>query len=310
MIKLYTHSDLDAAGCIILFKAFFDDKVDISINGNPQKLSKQILEDFDTLKDYRHIYITDISVSADVAEKLDVYKDKLTLLDHHKTALHLNDYSWANVRFLEDELGKPCGTSMVFDYLLTKEFIREDFTLLFHLELLVNGIREFDTWEFTKTDNDMSKQLNDLLKLYGMKYFTEKYISMFSDDFDEDKNYSIFNDIDKKLLAIEAEKIENYIKHKSETIIKKDLFGYKAGIVFSELYTSEMGNKLNLDYPKLDFIMIINTSNSTCSLRTINDIDLSEIAKKLCGGGHPKASGFPINQALLDNFIVGIDSYF
>lgn len=309
MIKLYTHTDLDAAGCIILFKTFLNDTLDISVNNNPQVLSKQILKDFDNLKNYNHIYITDISVSKEVAEKLnESYKDKLTLLDHHKTALFLNDYSWCNVRFLEDELGKPCGTSMVLDYLLTKGYIDEESPMFYQFNMFVNAIREFDTWEFDKTKNEYSKKFNNLLKLYGMKKFTKKYIALFSNEITDD--YSILTDSDEELLENEAVKIENYINHKSENIIKKDMFGYKAGVVFSELYISEMGNKLNLDHPELDFILIINTSNETGSLRTINDIDLSEIAIKLGGGGHPKAAGFPIRKEILDNLIAGIDSYF
>ena len=45
----------------------------------------------------------------------------------------------------------------------------------------------------------------------------------------------------------------------------------------------------------------------TVSYRTVkNDIDLSAIAKKYGGGGHPKASGSKFNISIIDNTLSGI----
>ena len=53
-----------------------------------------ILQNLDNEKDYEKIFITDISVIEDVANKLDTISDKLILLDHHSTASFFNNYKW------------------------------------------------------------------------------------------------------------------------------------------------------------------------------------------------------------------------
>lgn len=91
-------------------------------------------EDFDTkisqfitskkYLNYDRLFILDASVSIDVAKLIDTVKDEIEihLLDHHDTALELNQFDWANVQVIYDEkfdfdYKKTSGTSLVVDYL-------------------------------------------------------------------------------------------------------------------------------------------------------------------------------------------------
>ena len=68
------------------------------------------------------------------------------------------------------------------------------------------------------------------------------------------------------------------------------------------MYSSELGNVLSERHPELDFIAII--KQNSVGLRCVKDkINLTEIAKHFNGGGHKKASGFPMDKIKLDNFI-------
>ena len=70
----------------------------------------------------------------------------------------------------------------------------------------------------------------------------------------------------------------------------------------ADSHTSELGNILCERHEELDFIAII--KQGAVSLRTVkDDINLTDIAKQFGGGGHPKASGFPLGKDKLDKFI-------
>ena len=69
-----------------------------------------------------------------------------------------------------------------------------------------------------------------------------------------------------------------------------------------DMYSSELGNILSEKHPELDFIAIIKQNN--IGLRCVKDnVNLTKIAKHFGGGGHKKASGFPLNSVKLNAFI-------
>ena len=112
------------------------------------------------------------------------------------------------------------------------------------------------------------------------------------------------------ILEIEQDKINQYISKKKKQVKEKNILGYKAGVVFAEQYSSQLGNELAKEYTDLDFIAIINTSSQTVSYRGIKDnIDLGkDVAKVFGGGGHPKAAGSQIDEVLLDSFVSSLFS--
>jgi oligoribonuclease NrnB/cAMP/cGMP phosphodiesterase (DHH superfamily) len=296
-VKLFTHTDLDGVGCAILGKLAFGDNIDIEYvdYNNVDVIVANFFnsKEFDT---YNTIYITDISVGKETAEIIDS-KDftNIRLLDHHKTALWLNDYIWALVVEEDSRLSeKTSGTAIFYDELLYFSKIKSSDSI----NAFVDTVRKYDTWLWKEKYNDDAPKLwNDLFYILGRDRFVEKLTTQVK------HNKFEFDSVDKLLLELEQEKIREYVNVKNKNIIEREVSGCKAGIVFGEQYQSELGNRLAELNPDLDFIMIVSTDKSI-SYRTIKeDIDLGQVAKRYGGGGHPKAAGSPITEEDKEYFI-------
>lgn len=290
-VKLFTHgSDFDGVGCAILAKIAamaIGDSVDIEYC-NYNDINEKV-KDFlfgDDIYLYHKTYITDISVSREIADQIQISIDNqeahFKLIDHHKTALFLNEYEWCNVQ-IEDEKGLCSGTS-----LFAKELFLECSDCL---SKFIEIVRRYDSWEWsTKYNDEEPKRWNDLLYILGREDFIYSVIPKLTLLFD-----LTFSELEEWALNQRQNEIDHYIKSKSKQLIKTTIDGYNAGVVFAEKFTSELGDKLCKLNPDIDFIAIINPSHSV-SYRTIKDVDLSEVAKMYSGGGHAKASGSPITN--------------
>ena len=114
-------------------------------------------------------------------------------------------------------------------------------------------VRQYDTWEWEKNDNQQAKRLNSLFYLVSMEEFEEKMINRLqtSDHFES-------HDFEKKLLDMEDNKIERYIRRKRRELVQTEVDHLFAGVVYAESYHSELGNELGKEYPHLDYIAILN----------------------------------------------------
>lgn len=262
-----------------------------------------------TAKDYDLVFITDISINQENSEGIDFIKrnnyndyPKVILLDHHKTAEWLNKYDWCKV--VESVNGeKTCGTSLFYYYLEDHGLLQNSrawkWDKCSNLFTFVEMVRKYDTWLWKTVYNEIEpKMWNDLLYIMGRDNFIEKIMDLFGFKY----NFG-FDEFDFKLLEYKQREIDSYIDSKNKSIIVKEIQGYKAGAVFAEKYSSELGNKLSELHPELDFIAIVNPSHSV-SYRTVkNDIDLSVVASVYSGGGHMQASGSPIDDKVKNKII-------
>ena len=156
----------------------------------------------------------------------------------------------------------------------------------------VELVRQYDTWEWEKNENHKAHSLNSLFYLVSIDEFEETMLERLqkSDHFD-------FDEFEKRLLNMEEDKIERYIRRKRREIVQAKVGEYFAGIVYAESYHSELGNELGKEHPHLDYITILNMGGKRISFRTIHDhVDVSEIAGHFGGGGHQKASGCNLND--------------
>lgn len=296
MIKLITHNDLDGIGCEVVFKLSYGDEVDVLSVGN-NEVNNIVGQSLEELKFgiYEQLFITDLSVNEELAEIINKEGLKVQLLDHHPSATHLNKYSFANVMTHLSDGFKNSGTHLSFTYLLdkliNKGLCNES------LENFVELVRQYDTWEWKEIfRNEEAKQLSDLLYILGREKFVNDMLYRIKD------NEELFSETDELILEIKQKEIDNYINIKEKELIIKDFKLYKIGIVMADSYTSELGNILCERHEELDFVAII--KKETVSLRTVkDDVNLTDIAKQFGGGGHPKASGFPLGKDKLDKFI-------
>lgn len=301
-VKLFTHNDLDGRGCEVVGRLAFRN-IDVTIVKNPQDASKKVKEFFeqDNHLWYDKIFITDISVSKEVADfissKISDNLGLVTLLDHHGTAEYLNEYIWASVS-VHGMRGKNSGTNMFFEFLATNGFFRG---IVFKdaLTVFVEKVRRYDCWEWKEVYGDQeSASLNQLFWLIGGDSFVDRYVTRFekSDLFSifDGRWREMFDESDKIILNVDNAKKDAYFLKKNKEMFRMRYGKHYVGVVFAEQYISELGNYLSEINEGLKFIALIDMGGKKVSLRTIhNDIDLGkDVAKLFGGGGHAKASGF------------------
>ena len=290
MKLLLSHiADLDGISPVILLKLLnveFDYAL-FEVGEINDYLSAK-LED-GSLDKYEDIYITDISVSKEIADKINnsKYKDKFKLFDHHTSAMFLNDYEFAKVEESIEEY-KVCGTTMFFNYLIENydnEMLTKN-SVITYLEL----VRECDTWDFTEL-KDEAMDLNTLYSFIGNEDFIDNYTRFLSVN---DEFYFTKQEMD--IIRHLNKNKQDYIEKISNNVIIKQIRGYKVGIVFAENYRSEIGHFIADKYSDIDLVAIINM-NRYISLRTVKkNVDVSKFASYYGGAGHKEASGMPINE--------------
>lgn len=298
MYKLLSHNDLDGVGCGILAKLAFNDKVKIRYN-SITALDREIEFFLENDQQKTFLFITDLSPNEENEKRIHDYYQatgNVQLLDHHKTALHFNQYEWGKV-LIEDEQGSlTSATSLFFQYLMTHGLLEKTAAISEFVEL----VRQYDTWEWEKNGNFQAQRLNALFFLVSIEEFEEKMLERLktSDHFD-------FDEFEKKILSMEEEKTERYIRRKKRELIQTTLGEYYAGVVYAESYLSELGNELGKENPHLDYIAMINMGSKKISFRTIHDhIDVSAIAAKYGGGGHQKAAGCSLTEEAYRQYVV------
>jgi oligoribonuclease NrnB/cAMP/cGMP phosphodiesterase (DHH superfamily) len=299
-IKLFSHEDLDGFGCNIVAISIFEnvDCENLNYDNVNQRIKSFFV--FGEYKNYDKIYITDISVKEDVANIINNLKDvQVKLLDHHPTAQWLNEYDWATVD-IERHGEKTSGTRMLYDEL--ENLIKVTKVNKKSLFEFVEMVRKYDTWLWKEKYNDiLPKQLNDLFYIYGSNRFINNML--YNLKLHSPKQ---FIDDNHLLLELEQEKIDRFIESMNKKIIPYNIAGYTAGIVFTDQYVSELGNRLSTMNPDYDLIVMI--GGDSISYRTTKeDIDCGQIAKLVGGGGHPKAAGSEIS---LDNQLNYIEKLF
>ncbi|WP_309090220.1 oligoribonuclease [Domibacillus sp.] len=300
MYKLLSHNDLDGVSCGILAKLAFGSDVSVrynSISGLNQEV-EWFLEngDPDTF-----LFITDLSVNEENEEKLNQFYQnggKVQLLDHHQTALHLNNYKWAEVVIEEKESRPASATSLFYEYLLKYEHLTHSAAVAEFVEL----VRQYDTWDWEKLNNRKAQRLNALFFLISIDEFEEAMLNRLNTG-----DHFFFNEFEEKILDMEERKTERYIRRKKREVIQAYVHDQWAGVVHAESYHSELGNELSKEFSHLDYIAIISVGSRRISLRTIHDdVDVSRTAGLFGGGGHAKASGCSLSAEAFELFVTAV----
>lgn len=274
-------ADIDGVSPVILLKLT---KVEFDyILKEPYEMEEFIDELLKTDLDiYKTIYITDLSLTERVYDLLrnSTYWYKFKIFDHHKTHLFASDYD--NVIINTSE----CGTTLFYNYLSSKYRFRKI------VREYIEHVKNLDLWLWCSKNDLTAKELGDLFDLYGRDMYIDEIYKKLR------RSYRFkWHKFEKKILQVERNAVDRYLKKKDKEIYKIEYEGYEIGVLFSERYRSELGNYLSTVHQELDLIIMINMSGGM-SLRTSKDIDISELAKRLNGGGHKQACGAPINDEI------------
>lgn len=297
MYKLLSHNDLDGVGCGILAKLAFGKDVAVRYN-SISGLNYEVEWFLENDSPKTSLIITDLSVNEENEKKLEEFHQaggKVQLLDHHKTALHFNEYEWAEVIVEDEESKLTSATSLFYGYLQKYERIEPSEAISEFVEL----VRQYDTWEWEKNENEEARRLNALFFLLSIDEFEEKMIHRL-----QTNEHFFFDEFEEKLLDMEETKAERYIRCKRRELVQIKVNELFAGVVYAESYHSELGNELGKDNPHLDYIAIINIGGKRMGFRTIHDhVDVSEVAGRYGGGGHAKASGCQLTEEAYKHFV-------
>lgn len=304
-VYLFTHTDLDGIACSIIMRKFYDNYKDyfnvIHNFYNYDDIDDAVLNFMETIDSSTvdFIYITDISVKDETAEKLDKFcrenTIQLNLIDHHSTAIRLNKYDWANVVTEYDDNRKACGVSLLFDHLYMNPEYAPD-----PIRVFVEMVRLWDTYQFETAGDlgEIAKDLNYLFQNIKREDFIQAMCCYYVSNIHE--SFPAFLPDHATIIAKAKEREDTVFENaKSRLMIVGD-GNYLAGFYFGNSYVSQVCNRLCKDNPKLDYVCCINTVRGTLEFRSIKDnIDLGkDVASKWGGGGHPKAAGAQISEAV------------
>lgn len=282
-------SDIDGVSPVILLKLT---KVEFDyILKEPHEMDEFVEELLkEDLNSYQNIYITDLALSENFYKKIKEsgYAYKFKIFDHHKTHLFAKNYE--NVVIDIEE----CGTTLFYNYLSKKYKFKKI------VEDYIKYVKNLDLWLWVEKSDFMAKELGNIFDLYGRNTYIEEMYQKLK----RGKKFK-WNKFENKILKIEKDTVDRYLKKKDKELYKIEYDGYLIGAVFSERYRSELGNYLSSIHPELDLVVMINMSGGL-SLRTEKDIDISILAQKLNGGGHKKACGAPIEEEVKESILKNI----
>ena len=297
-VFLMSHiADIDGLTPVILSKLVFKDfdyklleisEVDSYVN---EAIDSNLFDEYDK------VFMTDLCISEETAKRIDKLslKEKFQVLDHHIANLPLNNYSF--IKVIDEENGvKESGTSLYYKYLLEhhpiKILARES------VSYMVSLVRLNDTWEWKKYNTQEARDLTTVLSYYGIDKFINNYV-----DFLLANEIFFFTETEKMLIAADNKRMNEYIDEKKKQIIFEEINGYKTGIVFAELYRSELGNVLAEAFPEVDLIIVINLSRSISYRCVKDDISVNDFALLFNGKGHQKAAGSPLPIGIRESII-------
>ncbi|MFS0560368.1 DHHA1 domain-containing protein [Terribacillus sp. 179-K 1B1 HS] len=298
MYKLLTHNDLDGVGCGILATLAFGEEVDIRYN-SISSLNEEVKKFLaDETQHEKELWVTDLAVNEENEAAISEFIQsggKARLIDHHKTSEHLNAHDWAWIETKQEDGKQTSATSMLYDVLVNEGHLEKTNAVSEFVEL----IRQYDTWEWEKRQNEAAKQLNALLFLQSIEEFADEMIDRLQQD-----DTFVFSDLEEKLLQVQDAQTARYIRKKRKQVVPVKIDTYLAGVVHAESYLSELGNDLGKTFPHLDLIVMVMMGTKRLSLRTIHDdVDVSAIAGNYGGGGHQKASGASLTEDAFELFV-------
>lgn len=291
----FTHNDLDGVACAVLAKKKYSLPVGMhtyayTVQYMDYATIDQAILDVLSALNFRdksalegtHILITDICPMKETLDKLnEAHKVGVSvkLFDHHRTRAFCAEYPWA----VYDE--GHCGAWLTFHKFLTRED-QGNF-----LEF-VKGVEAYDMWNLKDSYRNKGERLNLLLRFLG----TEQFMTTFIADAWADTQLE-FQQI---LSALERNKKEHVKRLLTKQLAAAprnvDDLGNTYKILVAGEHTPDVGHSalMDEDNEDLKYVVVVNPMYGTASLYAREgELDVSAIAKKMGGGGHQAAAGFP-----------------
>lgn len=257
---LITHTDLDGVGCAVVYQ--------VATGRRDHRLVENGEVDAAVaaaLATEREVILGDHSVSESMAPEIEAFVaagGSFALLDHHKTALALDRFEWAQV-----DLGHA-ATWLVWDH-LGRPAEAAEFARL---------VEDHDLWIHS---DPRSSRLAALLGLLGSERFLDRFAT---------RPDVTFSEGELLLLEVEDRRRADYIERKVEQADVVKAGGARWAMCFAESYRSELAEAL-IERLGVDGAAIVNATKATVSLRS-RTLDVAAIAERMGGGGHARSAAF------------------
>lgn len=316
-ICLLTHNDADGSGCAILIRYLFPDADIIHCsNQNASRTIRDLLLSDEKRTAYDFILATDISVTEQDAVRLNGafrYTRKFLMLDHHTSALSLNQYKWAVITpdlpkdsaiahwYPENSQPKTSGTALLYDYLiwcgLLPDLNDQPSPVARLLNKIVHFIAAYDNWNWVTIlgGNPEYDEFHQLHECYGIRLYEDQMLTKIKNDNPvHDYSTDLFDSTDCFLLGIHKDKVKTHLEHIQPSIRTGNLQindrYYSIVFLSNHDYMQETFQFMKDTYPDYDLYAM--DYGTGCSLRAVKpEIDVSAILQPLGGGGHQGAGG-------------------
>ena len=218
------------------------------------------------LKTGSHVVMLDFAYSREVLLEMNSRMASLLVLDHHKTAQkNIGDLDFAY--FNMDKSGAILSWEYFHPREKTPEFIKY--------------VEDKDLWRFNLED---SREVNLGIESYPR-------------EFDAWNNFDSPNSLAQ--LKIDGIAIKRFMTQLVKQSVGQaritKVGGYDVPVVNTTAFPSEVGNALCAKYPYHPFAAYyFDRKDGTrhWGFRSVGEFDVSEVAKKLGGGGHRNSAGF------------------
>lgn len=205
---------------------------------------------------------------------------KITLIDHHATAIKdLTNLLEPNVEMILSYDNRNSGCGLTWNYYASRYSFRQQ--PVPEIPLFIKWIEDRDLWRFQYGEASRN-------------FHTAASLMM--------KDFEVWDDLFIDLNAREVEAQGRAMRRYEKDLIEQIAGRHYAGasderypLIFCDCplsLSSEVGNFLALEYPdRIVACFHVGMSMVKYSFRSVGDVDCSELAKFLGGGGHKNASG-------------------
>jgi oligoribonuclease NrnB/cAMP/cGMP phosphodiesterase (DHH superfamily) len=279
MICIYHDKDLDGSCSGAIVKKKFPEVVLIGYDyGQPIP--------WDKIPEGEPVIMVDVSLPMSDMEKLSRHSHfQFTWIDHHASAIaEYNQYFWNGAEPKAILKDGTAACEIAWQYFFPEEKLPTSVILLSKYDTWKNEDKEL--WE----DIILPFQFGMRLTKYTAETFPQYMLTIIAVDIDAI--------VEKGEIILRYQAEQNAAAMKGSFVI--DLLNYRVLACNNGGFNSQAFESV-WDEEKHDIMMPFRYNGKfwTCSLYTTKDIDVSEIAKQLGGGGHRKAAGFQCSEIMI-----------
>lgn len=242
------------------WRVFGDRAIYLPSRPNPDDFDPSVFKN-------KKIFLTDVSFSGELIEKLLAAGNEVTVIDHHLTTA--DTMKLANNHSFDL---KHSAAVLTWLYLQPKKPVPK---LLLYIE-------DMDLWIFNLPH---SKEISALLEVQKKDF---KQWNKLAFNFEKAGFRKKFAEQGRSFLVLREEMILEMMTKADEVIFE----GYETLAVNAPFWSSEIGSAIYLKKPPIGIVWSQRGNQYFVSLRSNGKADVRLLAEKYGGGGHTKAAGF------------------